>query len=208
MTVIDWSDVRPRLAALVAGGVEILGSGGCRLLEPPMTDGELVELETQIGVGLPEDYRAFLRQAGRGGAGPEYGLFPPRRVDGRWTWEDSPTRPETLARPFAHIRGFVLDDYRRERPPTQGIPDFWGEVPPDLPDDAAHSDGLLYLCHLGCGLWVTLVVSGPARGQIWTDCCAEGEGFQPDQNADGTRRTFTDWYRDWLRTAEATDPKP
>ncbi|MFC4064393.1 SMI1/KNR4 family protein [Actinoplanes subglobosus] len=198
MTEIDWSDVRPRLAAL-AGGAEVVGDGLHRPLEPPLTGDELAELETQIGVALPEDYRAFLRQAGRGGAGPCYGLFPPRRVAGRWTWEGSPTRPETLARPFARIRGFVPDDYRRERPLHEGIPDLWGEVPADLPEDAVHSDGLLYLCDMGCAAWVTLVVSGPSRGQIWTDFCADGEGFQPEQNADGSRMTFTDWYRGWLR---------
>ncbi|MEU8659670.1 SMI1/KNR4 family protein [Actinoplanes philippinensis] len=201
----DWSDVRPRVAALAArsgDGADPYGDRFREPLEPPLTTDELAELEAQIGLRLPADYRAFVLEAGRGGTG----LFSPRRVDGRWTWTESPTRVETLVRPFAHIRGFLPDGYLRERPMIEGTPDLWGEVPDDLPEDAAHGDGLLYLSHLGCALWMTLVMSGPSRGQMWTDRCADGEGFHPEQNADGSRMTFTDWYRHRLHAAEAGPP--
>ncbi|GGN57992.1 hypothetical protein GCM10010112_11460 [Actinoplanes lobatus] len=198
MTGIDWSDIRPRLAALAARP----GASHGWELEPSLTAGELAELETQIGVELPAGYRTFLLEAGRGGAGPSFGLFPARRVDGRWTWADSPTSVHTLIRPFAHIRGFTPHDYLRERSAISGTEDLWGEIPEEIPEDAAHSDGLLYLCHHGCALWAALVVSGPSRGEMWTDYCADGEGFQPEQNPDGTRMTFTDWYRTWLTGAE------
>ncbi|GAA0441137.1 hypothetical protein Aca07nite_29660 [Actinoplanes capillaceus] len=206
MTEIDWSDIRPRLAALAArpGAAEDYYGGwhGWKL-EPPLTAAELAELETQIGVELPGDYRAFLLEAGRGGAGPSFGLFPLRREDGRWSWEESPTDAATLSRLFARIRGFTPDDYMRERPAISGTEDLWGEIPDELPKDAAHSDGLLYLCHHGCALWTALVVSGPSRGEMWSDYCADGEGFQPEQNPDGSRMTFTDWYRTWLAGVEA-----
>lgn len=35
---------------------------------------------------MPADYRAFLGQAGRGGAGPAYGLFPVGRKGDSWRW--------------------------------------------------------------------------------------------------------------------------
>lgn len=57
------------------------------VVEDPLTQGELAELEAQMGVRLPEEYRAFLLHVGAGGAGPAYGLFPVRRVQGRWRWE-------------------------------------------------------------------------------------------------------------------------
>jgi hypothetical protein len=66
-----------------------------------------------------------------------------------------------------------------------------------------HSIGLLYLCHFGCALRAALVVSGPARGQMWADETADGEGFQPVRDDDGTALRFAQWYRRWLDDAEA-----
>ena len=87
-----------------------------------MTEGELAELESQLGLVLPAEYRSFLIEAGRGGA--------------------------------------------------------------------------------GCALREALVVSGPSRGQMWSDDTADEGGFHPLHNADGSRMTFTDWYRTWLSGVE------
>ncbi|WP_431926401.1 hypothetical protein [Micromonospora wenchangensis] len=46
-----------------------------------------------------------------------------------------------------------------------------------------------------------LVVSGPARGQMWADDIAEGGGFRPLHD-DGTPLGFARWYRRWLEAAE------
>ena len=43
---------------------------------PPASLKEIEDFEREIGVSLLEDYREFLLQAGNGGAGPFYGLFP------------------------------------------------------------------------------------------------------------------------------------
>ncbi|MEV4691484.1 SMI1/KNR4 family protein [Micromonospora echinospora] len=48
--------------------------------EPPLTTDELAGLESQLDVELPAEYRSFLLQVSRGGAGPAYGLFPVQRV--------------------------------------------------------------------------------------------------------------------------------
>jgi hypothetical protein len=67
---------------------EVFGALGHRwIVEDPLTQGELAELEVQAGVRLPEEYRTFLLHGGAGGAGPAYGLFPVRRVQGRWRWK-------------------------------------------------------------------------------------------------------------------------
>jgi hypothetical protein len=62
--------------------------------------------------------------------------------------------------------------------------------------------GLLYLCHLGCACREALVVSGPARGQMWADDTASDGGFRPLRQSDGSPTTFARWYRDWLESAE------
>jgi hypothetical protein len=90
-TEIDWSDVRPRIAAL--GAAHRHREGFWRKLEwigswtPPLTAKELIDLASQLRISLPAEYRSFLLQVSRGGAGPAYGLFSLRCVDGRWRWE-------------------------------------------------------------------------------------------------------------------------
>jgi SMI1 / KNR4 family (SUKH-1) len=218
VTHSDWSDVRERLARLAAesDAGKIFGSGSHRWqLEPPLSAAELAEVEAQLQVELPGEYRSFLLEAGRGGAGPAYGLFPLRRVDGRWQWEGdgaSLTDLDTLSQPFPHVEAFN---------PADGLPD-----PPDEDDyDSVeafneaeyayweqhnmvvyrpeHSIGLLSPCHFGCALRAALVVSGPARGQMWADDTADGEGFEPVRDDAGTPLGFARWYRRWLDDAEA-----
>ncbi len=61
-----------------------------------------------------------------------------------------------------------------------------------------HSIGLLYLCHLGCAIREALVMTGPARGQMWVNDIASDGGYQPLLDADGARLGFAGWYRRWL----------
>jgi hypothetical protein len=88
--VDQWAGIRERVVALGVqpASSEVFGSRGHRwVLEEPLTEDGLAELEEQMGVRLPEEYRTFLRHVTAGGAGPAYGLFPVRRVQGRWRWE-------------------------------------------------------------------------------------------------------------------------
>lgn len=47
-----------------------------------------------------------------------------------------------------------------------------------------------------------MVVSGPARGQMWADRITESAGYEPLLDNDGTRLTFARWYKRWLAEAE------
>lgn len=217
MILSDWSDVPDRLARLSthpSAGAVFGANGHQWRCEPPLTTDELAELESQLDVELPAEYRSFLLQVSRGGAGPAYGLFPVQRVDGRWHWEGDGaelTDLETLRQPLPHTDAFN---------PADDLPD-----PPDEADFASggtfneaedaywqqheavafspeHSIGLLYLCHLGCAYREALVISGPARGQIWADDTASDGGFRPLHEPDGSPTGFTRWYRGWLEQAE------
>lgn len=215
--VSEWSDVPDRLVRLsthpCAGSV--FGANGHQWrLEPPLTADELAELESQLGVELPGEYRGFLLRVSRGGAGPAYGLFTLRRVEGRWRWEGDGadlTDLETLRRPFPHIDAFNPADGLPDPPASE---DFDSEQEFNDAEDAywerheavvfapEHSIGLLYLCHLGCAYREALVVSGPARGQMWADDTASDGGFGPLRESDGSTMGFARWYRRWLDRAE------
>ncbi|MGW9448608.1 SMI1/KNR4 family protein [Streptomyces sp. NPDC055632] len=86
----QWAGVRQRAEALKASPTsnDVFGARGHRwVLEEPLSYAELAELEAQMKVTLPEEFRAFLLLVGAGGAGPAHGVFPVRRVQGRWRWE-------------------------------------------------------------------------------------------------------------------------
>ncbi|WP_434743031.1 SMI1/KNR4 family protein [Micromonospora sp. SH-82] len=218
----DWSDVPDRLARLAAGPpVEVFGADAHGwTVEPPLGVAELAELEGQSAVTLPAEYRSFLLQVGAGGAGPAYGLFPVRRVDGRWRWEGDGadlTTPDSLGRPFPYTEAFNQADGVPEMPEEADFAtaeEFetaelaWWERHDATMYDPAHFLGLLYLCHRGCALRDALVVTGPARGTMWADDTAEEGGFVPLLDADGGPLGFAGWYRRWLDDAEAGRNRP
>ncbi|MGI5285782.1 SMI1/KNR4 family protein [Nonomuraea polychroma] len=219
MTRSDWADVRERLSWLAAasGAGEVFGSAshGWRL-ESPLEADDLAGLEAQLRIELPGEYRSFLLQAGCGGAGPAYGLFPVRRPKGRWQWEGDGaelTDLDTLDQPFPHVEAFN-PAYDLPAPPDEA--DFESIEEFNAAEDAyweqhdtvvfvfhpRHSIGLLYLCHLGCAYREALVISGPARGQMWADDTAGDGGFRPLCDDDGKPLGFARWYRRWLEAAE------
>ena len=63
--------------------------------------------------------------------------------------------------------------------------------------DLYQTAGTLVLCHEGCGYLHLLVVTGPARGQMWLDGRCSDQGFVP------LGVGFLDWYERWLDEAMA-----
>jgi hypothetical protein len=204
-----------RLAASPDAG-KIFGSLGHKWrLEPPLSAAEVADVERQLRVELPGEYRSFLLEAGRGGAGPAYGIFPLRRLDGRWQWEGDGanlTDLDTLTQAFPHTNAFNPADGLPEPPDdgdydtdeafTEAEDEYWEQYHAVV-DRPEHSIGLLYLCHYGCALRAALVISGPSRGQMWGDETADGEGFKPIRDENGAPFGFARWYRRWLDDAAA-----
>ncbi|WP_432102283.1 SMI1/KNR4 family protein [Streptomyces sp. bgisy091] len=96
-----WMGVRERVLALIAApaGDRVFGATGHKfLLEDPLTPAGLADLESQTGVSLPGEYRDFLLHVGAGGAGPSYGVYPVRLVQGRWRWEGDGAELADLSR--------------------------------------------------------------------------------------------------------------
>jgi len=113
MDTVDWKAVRTRLDALRRRDVDRVVFGASSHgyeLQPPLTKGELADVESQYGARFPEDYRTFLVEVGRGGAGPTYGIFPLVRVEGVWRWEGDGA--ELVSQPqasFPHTSAWTPD---------------------------------------------------------------------------------------------------
>ncbi|MEV5161345.1 MULTISPECIES: SMI1/KNR4 family protein [unclassified Streptomyces] len=215
----QWAGVRERVAALGTrpGSSEVFGALGHRwALEEPLTEDGLAELEGQTGVKLPEDYRTFLLRVAAGGAGPAYGLFPVRRVQGRWRWEgDGADLADLsmLAEPFPE-RGpdpEILDELLARRPEEEDfdeIEDFddafeaWDERWGALVFAPGRTAGALVISHLGCALREWLIISGTHRGTIWSDARADDVDLTPRLDDEGSPLTFARWYTAWLEQAE------
>ncbi|WP_324789612.1 SMI1/KNR4 family protein [Streptomyces sp. H51] len=216
-----WAGVRERVAAVGAAAArgEVFGAVGHEwVLEEPLAPAELAELETQTGVRLPEEYRDFLLHVGAGGAGPAYGVFPVRRVRGRWRWEGDGADLADLGRlaepfpehgPDPELLKSLLSQCPEEEDFTD-IEDFdeameaWDERWSAVLFAPERTAGAVAICHLGCAQREWLIVSGTRRGTIWSDCRVDDVDLAPLLDEDGTPLTFARWYLRWLEECERT----
>lgn len=188
------------------------------MLIPALTTDELVDLEAYLSVALPEEYRSLLTEVGAGGAGPTYGVFPVHREPtGTWRWHGDGadlTSVPLLATPFPvkRIGSAALTELQQNCPDETDFDDveafdaamqaYDGRVEALLWDDASTA-GAICLEHIGCAQRTWLVVSGPARGQMWDDPRVDDLDLRPVVGPDGsTPMTFAAWYLRWLEAAE------
>jgi hypothetical protein len=172
------NDVRSRLAAARAGDPDLRRFGAAEhryALRPPLDAASVAAFESRHAVTLPAEYRRFLLEVGSCGAGPHYGLYP---LDGGGMLPvDLAEReqPGHLATAFPHTRAW--------NPVGTTSADQYGA--------AGRTTGSLVVCHFGCGATYRLVVTGPARGQVWFDDRCSAAGLTPGP-------TFDRWYGEWL----------
>lgn len=214
-----WTGVPERVQALAGkpASAKVFGSLGHRFsLDERLTSSDVAHLEAQIGAALPEDYRAFLLQVGAGGAGPAYGVFPVRLIQGRWRWEGDGgdlANLSRLAEPFPchgpdpeQVSALLME--RPEEENFEEIEDFddaieaWdGRWEPVMfsPDRTV---GAVVISTIGCAARQWLIISGPERGRIWSDDRADDVDLAPLLDESGEPMTFTSWYLAWLEASE------
>lgn len=180
---------------------------------------EVASFESEHGVRLPEDYRAFLVGLGNGGAGPFYGIFPLGTHDdeaGDLVGQPNVAFPYTAAWRLSDDEIEALDDDETGALEAE----YWRPL-----------DGALPVVLEGAGRHTWLVVTGPERGHVWQDTRDDRGGFRPwasgaawkrsedhvvwrppaigggarqgdaPDEPDRERLTFLEWYELWLARA-------
>jgi hypothetical protein len=164
-----------KLALVRQRGLMCFGSEDHRFeLNSPLDEGVIQRFEDVHGIRLPDDYRAFLRLAGNGGAGPYYGLL---SLD---SWEDAVLEAPAgfLARP-SPLRPDMRPVHERE----------------DTANPASEDplQGTIALVYQGCAYYALLIVTGAYRGRVvYINLDARGSSYfvhHPD---------FLSWYERWL----------
>ncbi|MFM9369993.1 SMI1/KNR4 family protein [Streptomyces sp. Da 82-17] len=214
-----WTGVRERVLALRTAphrqdvfGAEFGSFGHGFELLPVLDEAQVAEIERQLGVRLPDEYRTFLLRVGAGGAGPDYGVLPVGRLD------DDAFRASRIFRPEATRE---LTEHEESEPVAHGYDDWpaeeqerfrqayadWGRRWDELSDNL--SDGTLCVSEQGCGYYTLLALTGEARGTMWDDVRAVGHGVVPvrfTRSGDDPNSlvSYADWYLRWLEHAERT----
>lgn len=143
-------------------------------VKAPLSSDELVEIEAQFGVKLPDEYRRFLRVIGSGGAGPEGGLFrlKKKKKSGLWRWKgDGAEMIGDLHAEFPHTAAWNLDgDLLREQEPDENERRFDSESFEDAYDSWRDDSKRL-----------TTRTSGLQAPSVWhtrAARCGRGSSFQ------------------------------
>jgi hypothetical protein len=200
-----WGGVRERLLAAFPPQ-----RGESALLAPPLSLDDVEDLESWLGVRLPQEYRTFLIDVTAGGLGVhqvERGdRLPPRsrhrpflvnddgsliirpyRHEWEWVGQGPPAIPEWVMKPFDPLRA---DNETRMR--MRGAPPFeenyadpdhfqhpfdeWAAQANNAVNSRDRTAGAIQVLHRGLEGADYLVVTGPARGQIWR---SQGLGRRP-----------------------------
>lgn len=128
--------------------------------------------------------------------------LPPGYLAGRDAGEPSPAAERDAVEALARA-GVRLDPPTGRvvgKNPFTGAPthETWDFLITRAAYGSALMDGTVAIATQGGNLGVSLVVSGPERGNVWLDLRADSEGIVP-ASAPGRRRlTFFEWYQGWL----------
>ena len=206
MEELDPSQVRIAMQRLSASQPAVFGGSGHHFtLNPPLSEADVLAFELQSHVSLPIDYRRFITEVGNGGAGPYYGIFPLGYMDGTssklQSWCERDGFVGVLSEPFPHREAWNdlsclppeelidtnQDEYDRRLEAFEKS--YWA---------SSNVNGALPICHMGCALRIWLVVAGEEAGHLWRDGRTDDTGLSPLALKDGSRATFSTWYRAWL----------
>ncbi|WP_329204192.1 SMI1/KNR4 family protein [Streptomyces sp. NBC_00683] len=163
----------------------------------PLSEAEICEAEAELGIGFPDQYRAYLLRQNAGGTVNRLG-----RSAAGWGWHgDSHTNYDLLTTAFPHPDSYRAyeDELDAREPLTENFPDHnayraaWEQWDAEYEVfEERKTSGAVFIQDNGCGFSTLLVVSGPLRGSLWFDGRATCDQILP-LNLGGQPVSFTDW---------------
>lgn len=150
---------------------------------------EIEDFEKEHQITLPTDYRDFILTFGNGGCGPDYGILTLKT--GILDIPHYPSESD-LIKLSNEFRFNTFWDL--EYSPEDDFESWQNEY-----ENSKWCDGMLRICHQGCGIFLNLVITGNERGNIWVDDRANDGGIYPYNFHLGKDKTdFFNWYIDWI----------
>ncbi|MEW2574409.1 SMI1/KNR4 family protein [Streptomyces sp. NPDC047070] len=164
---------------------------------PPLSEAEIREAETELGIAFPDQYREYLLRQSAGGAVNRL-----CRSAAGWGWQgDSRTNYDLLTTDFPHPDSYRAyeDELDAREPLTQDFPDHNAYQAAREQWDAEYgvfqerkTSGAVFIQDNGCGFSTLLVVTGLHRGSLWFDGRATCDQILP-LNLRGQPVSFMDW---------------
>lgn len=179
-------------------------------LNPSLTLNEIKQFEAQHQVNLPEEYVAFLTTIGDGGAGPFYGIH--TLTDSRIMYFDNSALAQhsyfELSKPFPYTESWNVEkelaemDEKIEQAYENGNEALEEQLLAEksaLVDLPQHDYGRLNISDYGCGITISLIITGEEKGNMWTDDRVNDGGIYPSAELENTGKiSFLNWYELWL----------
>ena len=172
-----------------------------RAVPRPLAEVESAEVEAELGVGFPHEYRRYLLQVSAGGAVAQLA-----RTESGWWWAGNDARwRDLLSLPFPHPDSYedVDDELHRRLPQAEDYPNeeaFWEAMSSwnveSWEFEERKTAGAVVAKEHGCGFATLLVITGPLAGTLWWDGRASCELIIPLSldHAGGARAvTFGEW---------------
>ncbi|MQY03759.1 SMI1/KNR4 family protein [Actinomadura macrotermitis] len=168
---------------------------------PPLSEDEVAQAESDLGITIPGEYRTYLREVSANGAVNRL----VRNEDG-WGWEGNEALQRPLLRlPFPHPDTYVE---------AEALLDAAEPQPGAFPDEQAYAQawqawdaeyevfqdrktaGAIIAQEHGCGFATLLVLTGPLAGTLWWDGRATCDLIVPlslDHTNGARPVTFNEW---------------
>jgi hypothetical protein len=154
-------------------------------LRPPISQSTVEDFETAVGVQIPQDYRDFLLRVADGGLAPCRLLPLSQWSNSYWIVDPKPSMAAELpvVTPEAYEQGVHWLD-------KTNVIDWEGRWDRNEWDPMF---GTIAVAEIGCGLYFSMVMTGPLRGRIfsWGDAALNPPYFCPETS-------FSLWFESCL----------
>ena len=148
---------------------KVFGSRAHKYQSVRLSEEDVINFETKLGMRLPLEYREFLTEIGYQ-AGPYYGLWSPD--EGLLEYQD-------LSRGIEEEGEITISPTHNFPFTTKDTLAYFNKQ--KTGDDDAHTlsgvypaNGSIPICHQGCTYWACLVVKGEQTGKVWDAACFVG----------------------------------